>query len=166
VPFNPRNHLRPVRRNRKHKIRPLRMTVTTAGIPTGNTTTAIARRGPGAKFNFSIWKAKRGAWRLPFFANLLCRLGSAPEARMFHGRRAPQERCDQLWCSSKPGGVIVPPELLELTPHLYSSNLWIASEEMGTRNFHSSRARNEGFSYLMNRVSRSWSRLTNDFMVR
>ncbi len=48
---------------------------------------------------------------------------------MFHERRAPQERCDQLWCSSKPGGVIVPPELLELTFCLYSSNSSNASEE-------------------------------------
>ena len=35
-----------------------------------------------------------GAWRLPTFGFLLCRLGSALEARMFRERRAPQKRCD------------------------------------------------------------------------
>src|SRR6266851_6053469 len=72
---------------------------------------------------------KRGNLAAPPFAFLLCRLGSALKARMFRERRTPQKRCDQLWCSSKPGGVMVPPELLELTPCLYSSDSSIASEE-------------------------------------
>jgi hypothetical protein len=54
--------------------------------------------------------------RLPLFANWLCRLRSAPRARMFRKRLAPQERCVQLWFSSKPGGVMSPPELMELSP--------------------------------------------------
>ena len=58
---------------------------------------------------------KGGAWRLPLFANLLCRLRSALTARMFRERRAPQERCVQHWYSSKPGGVMSPPELTELS---------------------------------------------------
>ena len=58
---------------------------------------------------------KGGAWRLPLFANLLCRLRSALTARMFRERRAPQERCVQRWYSSKPGGVMSPPELTELS---------------------------------------------------
>jgi hypothetical protein len=35
---------------------------------------------------------------------------------MFRKRLAPQERCVQLWFSSKPGGVMSPPELMELSP--------------------------------------------------
>lgn len=81
-----------------------------------NDTTTIADR---EKANFA--EQKRGAWRLPFFADLLCRLGSALTARMFRERLAPQERCAQLWFSSKPGGVvIIPPELVELTGPVYS----------------------------------------------
>jgi len=63
---------------------------------------------------------KGGAGRLPLFANLLCRLRSALTKRMFQERRAPQERCVQLWFSSKPGGVMSPPELLELSSPMYS----------------------------------------------
>src|SRR6476660_4513355 len=74
-------------------------------------------------------RKKGGTWRFPPFCYLLCRLGSALEARMFHGRRAPQERCVQLWCSSKPGGVMIPPELYELTNRLYSCGVLNASEE-------------------------------------
>src|SRR5229473_3364515 len=72
---------------------------------------------------------KRGNLAAPPFAFLLCRLGSALKARMFRERRAPQKRCDQLWCSSKPGGVIIPPELSELTPSLYSFGSLDASGE-------------------------------------
>jgi hypothetical protein len=87
---------------------------------------------------------------------------------MFRERLAPQERCVQLWCSSKPGGVIVPPELLELTPCLYASNSLNASEELVKIRYpQASRIGKEVNSvYLMNSVSRSWSRLTNDFIVR
>jgi hypothetical protein len=69
------------------------------------------------------------------FPNLLCRPGSAQNARMFRERRAPQKRCDQLWFSSKPGGVMFPPELNELTPRLYSSNSPGASEDLVNSEF-------------------------------
>src|SRR6266851_10285280 len=72
---------------------------------------------------------KRGARRLPFF-NLLCRLGSDANRASVFGRRAPRERCVQLWFSSKPGGVMSPPELYELTSHVYSSDSLNASEEL------------------------------------
>jgi hypothetical protein len=75
-------------------------------------------------------ETKRGNLAVPPFVNLLCRPGSAQIARMFRERRAPQERCVQLWCSSKPGGVIVPPELRELTPRFYALDLSNASEEL------------------------------------
>jgi hypothetical protein len=86
---------------------------------------------------------------------------------MFRERRAPQKRCDQLWCSSKSGGVMVPPELLELTPCLYSSNPLNASEERENRQFCTALSRfGTSGCYLMKSVSRSWSRPTNDFIVR
>jgi hypothetical protein len=72
----------------------------------------------------------------PFFANLPCRLGSALNARMFHERLAPQERCVQLYFSSKPGGVMSPPELNELTPPVYSLSASIASEDSVNPEFH------------------------------
>ncbi len=56
---------------------------------------------------------------------------------MFHERRAPQKRCVQFWCSSKPGGVMVPPELVKLTVRLYSSDSLNASEERVNTHFHS-----------------------------
>ena len=98
---------------------------------------AIKRReaSPSPSLFFETWFNSRletqegGTWRFPLFAILLCRLGSALEARMFHGRRAPQERCVQLWCSSKPGGVMIPPELYELTNRFYSCGVLNASEE-------------------------------------
>jgi hypothetical protein len=43
-----------------------------------------------------VRKQKGEPGGLPPFATLLCRLGSALEARMFRERRAPQKRCDQL----------------------------------------------------------------------
>ena len=63
----------------------------------------------------SVENQKRGNRAVPPFFNLLCRLGSALIARMFRERLAPQERCVQLWFSSKPGGVMSPPELFELS---------------------------------------------------
>jgi hypothetical protein len=72
---------------------------------------------------------KWGAWRLPIFL-LLCRLGSDADCAHVFGRRAPQKRCDQLWFSSKPGGVILPPEPDELTVLIYSCEAESASEEM------------------------------------
>jgi hypothetical protein len=76
------------------------------------------------------FKTKKGSLAAPLLVDLLCRLGSAQNARMFLERHAPQKRCDQLWCSSKPGGVMFPPELDELTPRLYSWNSSNASEEL------------------------------------
>jgi hypothetical protein len=64
----------------------------------------------------------------PFFG-LMCRLRSAQKARMFRERLAPRERCVQLWFSSKPGGVMSPPELNELSSPVYSLFSSIASEE-------------------------------------
>ena len=83
----------------------------------------------------------------------------------FTSDNAPQKRCDQLWCSSKPGGVMFPPELIELTIRLYSSELANASEELGKDGNSQLRFRNDG-NYLMKRVSRNWSRPTKDFTVR
>jgi hypothetical protein len=86
---------------------------------------------------------------------------------MFRERRAPQKRCDQFWCSSKPGGVMIPPELLELTIRLYSSDSWNASEEWASAQFpQRSRGLATQAGYLMKSDSRSWSRPTNDFIVR
>jgi hypothetical protein len=63
------------------------------------------------------------------FCQLLCR----PEARELHvcfgADSAPQKRCVQLCSSSKPGGVMSPPELSELSPSLYARATQIASEE-------------------------------------
>ncbi len=76
-------------------------------------------------------------------------------------------RCVQLLLRSKPGGVMSPPELIELTSCLYSSKMHIASEELEKQKIHGLRVCIVyGVAYLMKRVSRSWSRLTKDFMVR
>lgn len=63
----------------------------------------------------SLLMTKRGAWRLPFLSN--CRIVSKVRklhARLFE-RLAPQKWCVQFWCGSKPGGLMFPPELAELT---------------------------------------------------
>jgi hypothetical protein len=62
---------------------------------------------------------------------------------------------------------MIPPELLELTPRLYSFNSLNASEETENARF-PQRARSLELlcGYLMKSVSLSWSRPTNDFMVR
>ncbi len=70
-----------------------------------------------------------GARGLPIF-RLLCRLGSDADCAQVFGRRAPRERCVQLWFSSKPGGVMLPPEPDELTLLIYSCKVCSASEEM------------------------------------
>jgi hypothetical protein len=75
-------------------------------------------------------KIKRGSRAAPLF-DFLCRLRSAQNARMFRERLAPRERCVQLWFSSKPGGVMSPPELIELSPLVYSLAVIFASEEWG-----------------------------------
>jgi hypothetical protein len=106
------------------------MIATTTGTARAGVTIIIAGLTRNTNWKACKQKAKGGSLAAPPFANLLCRLGSAQTARMFLERRAPQKRCDQLKCSSKPGGVIVPPELGELTPRLYSSNSLIASEEL------------------------------------
>jgi len=128
--------------------------------------TIITRTRRSPDLNLSSWNGKRepGGSLFPF---LLCRLGSALAARMFRERRAPQKRCVQFWCSSKPGGVMIPPELLELTVRLYSSDSLNASEERVNAQFPQHYPGWEIFrGYLMKRVSRSWSRPTNDFIVR
>jgi hypothetical protein len=62
---------------------------------------------------------------------------------------------------------MVPPELLELTTCLYSSNSSNASEEtVNARCPQRSRRSIAPNDYLMKSVSRSWSRPTNDFIVR
>jgi hypothetical protein len=63
---------------------------------------------------------------------------------------------------------MVPPELLELTPCLYARNSSNASEELVNTQFPQGAhiLKFSNFGYLMNSVSRSWSRLTNDFIVR
>jgi hypothetical protein len=126
-PHNPRRTR--TRLSRKRRIRHPRTIVTIAGIATSGVTATVTILRPNTSSKVSGQKAKGGAKRLPLFANLLCRLRSALEARMFRERRAPQKRCDQLWCSSKPGGVIIPPELSELTPSLYSFGSLDASGE-------------------------------------
>ena len=60
-----------------------------------------------------------------------------------------------------------PPELRELTPCLYSSNSSNASEERVNTRFPQRLLGLEiSRGYLMKRVSRNWSRPTNDFIVR
>jgi len=54
---------------------------------------------------------------------------------MFRERLAPRERCAQFWFSSKPGGVMSPPELNELSSPVYAPATSFASEEReNTRN--------------------------------
>jgi hypothetical protein len=73
---------------------------------------------------------QKGSRAAPLLAALLSRFGSAQKTRMFRERRAPQKRCVQLWFGSKPGGVMSPPELLELTSNYYAAESRNASEEM------------------------------------
>jgi hypothetical protein len=62
---------------------------------------------------------------------------------------------------------MVPPELLELTLCLYAYNPWNTSEERENARFPQRSYSLEIFRcYLMKSVSRSWSRPTNDFIVR
>jgi hypothetical protein len=102
----------------------LRMIGTIAG--TAGTITVIVRVH---RSNSSKVQSKGGAGRLPLFVILLCRLRSALTARMFRERLAPRERCAQLWFSSKPGGVMSPPELIELSCLIYAPATSFASEE-------------------------------------
>ena len=63
---------------------------------------------------------------------------------------------------------MIPPELRELTPSFYSSDSLNASKELLDTRYPqiAFRPKTFVFSYLMKSVSRSWSRLTNDFIVR
>ena len=62
---------------------------------------------------------------------------------------------------------MVPPELLELTSRFYSSDPLNASEQTENAQFPQRlRSLEISSSYLMKSVSRSWSRPTNDFIVR
>jgi hypothetical protein len=72
------------------------MIATIAVTAAASFTTIITRVQRNTSSKASTLKAKGGAWRLPLFVFLLCRLGSALKARMFRERRAPQKRCDQL----------------------------------------------------------------------
>src|SRR5438874_4651994 len=73
---------------------------------------------------------KRGTWRLPFLPNWHIVSKAHQQNARFFKRLAPQKWCVQFWCSSKPGGVMFPPELLELTPCLYSSKPFEARENL------------------------------------
>ena len=106
-------------------MRLLRMTVTTAGI--ASTIAIIILRHRSNRHTTD--KIKRGSRAAPPFAILLCRPRSALTARMFRERLAPPERCAQLWFSSKSGGVISPPELVELSSLVYSLATPFASKE-------------------------------------
>jgi len=100
--------------NRRHPMQLHRTTVTIAGIAaviTAITTVRVSTDRQNQKDK--IKKGEPGG--SPFFPNWLCRLRSAPSARMLRERLAPRERCVQLWFSSKPGGVMSPPELMELS---------------------------------------------------
>jgi hypothetical protein len=67
---------------------------------------------------------------------------------------------------------MIPPELHELTLSFYSSDSLNASGELMDIDGHTistdhvSPQKRLYLSYLMKSVSRSWSRLTNDFIVR
>jgi len=93
--------------------KPLHTPAMLASIALATTIAAPARRRRATTRN--EW----GARRLPIF-RLLCRLGSEADCAQVFGRRAPRERCVQFWFSSKPGGVMLPPEPDELTLLIYS----------------------------------------------
>ena len=72
---------------------------------------------------------KWGAGRLPisyFFA--VSPRKQRQRARVFSGDAHRESGVYQLWFSSKPGGVMLPPELDELMPLIYSFEGWSASE--------------------------------------
>src|SRR5437899_6973459 len=73
---------------------------------------------------------KRGTWRLPFLPNWHIVSKAHQQNARFFKRLAPQKWCVQFWCSSKPGGVMFPPELVELTSFLYSQKLLDAREKL------------------------------------
>ena len=103
------------------------MTGTIAGTPSIITVIIQVHRSSSSIAD----EFKRGSLAAPPFAILLCRLRSALIARMFRQRLAPRERCVQFWFSSKPGGVMSPPELIELSSPVYSPAKYFASEECG-----------------------------------
>jgi hypothetical protein len=73
------------------------MIATIAGTAVASLTVIITRVQRNTSSKTFMLKAKGGSLAAsPFRFFLLCRLGSALEARMFRERRAPQERCDQL----------------------------------------------------------------------
>jgi len=98
---------------------------------------------------------------------LLCRLGSDAELHVcFRGDAHRESGVYQLCFGSKPGGVMLPPELKELTPHVYSWNGKNASEELENPGGCGGIMTLEAPGYFMKRDSRNWSRPINDFMVR
>jgi hypothetical protein len=100
----------------------------------GDATTIIGHRRVTKFQRIPVVNKKEEPESSSFF-HLVCRPGSALTARMFHERRAPQKRCVQFWCSSKPGGVMIPPEPDELTIRLYSSDMRNASKERANGSF-------------------------------
>jgi hypothetical protein len=159
--LNPLYHPRPLSSKHSRPIVLRRTTGTIAGIATPSIATIIGL------LQHDKSATKMGSQAAPHFHPLLCRLGSALEARMFRERLAPRERCAQLFCSSKPGGVMSPPKLSELTPPCYSCAAANASKDcMKTRIPLDRVGRSNQAIYFMKSVSRSWSRLTNAFVVR
>jgi len=108
-----------------HPMQLLRMIGTTVGIASTIAIIILLHRSNSQTTD----KIKRGSRAAPPFAILLCRLRSALTARMFRERLAPRERCAQLWLSSKSGGVMSPPELIELSFLVYSPATPFASKE-------------------------------------
>lgn len=115
----------PAMASHNHPMRLLRMIGTTAGIASTITIIILRHRSNSLTSD----KIKRGSRAAPPFAILLCRLRSALTARMFRERLAPRERCAQFWFSSKSGGVMSPPELIELSSPVYSPATPFASKE-------------------------------------
>jgi hypothetical protein len=73
-------------------------------------------------------KAKMGSLTAPHFL-IGCVVSKATHtARLFSGDAHRKSGVFQLWFGSKPGGVMLPPELDELTPLIYSYAARGASE--------------------------------------
>ncbi len=74
-------------------------------------------------------KTKWGAGRLPISYHFAVSSRKQRQlARVFSGDSHRESGVYQLWFSSKPGGVMLPPEPDELTSLIYSCEGWSASE--------------------------------------
>ena len=92
-------------------------------------TTAPAIIGTAPPQSIQLNKSKTGSLTASRFPILLCRLKShADVGRWFPGDSHRKSGVLQLWFSSKPGGVMLPPEPNELTPLIYSCVGGSASE--------------------------------------